>query len=146
VSLPGLLLVSVQVIIVLVQCHAASVTGCERNFLLWAGCGDGGQPEAQRCGKYDPPFVATVSPSFADGWLGMLNGDASKVSLGVLPALWTLTGRLYILGGLLFGIATFRSRICRVGLAYCWLRGPHWPRGRTAFPWVAAENSDTDGG
>jgi hypothetical protein len=32
VSLPGLLLVSVQVIIVLVQCHAASVTGCERNF------------------------------------------------------------------------------------------------------------------
>ena len=32
VSLPGSLLVSVQVIIVLVQCHAASVTGCERNF------------------------------------------------------------------------------------------------------------------
>ena len=90
--------------------------------------------------------MATVSPSFVDGWLGMLNGDASQVSLGVLPTLWTLTGPLYILGGLLFGIATFRSRICRVGLAYCWLRGPHWPRGRTASPWVAAENSDTDGG
>ena len=95
---------------------------------------------------HDPSFVATVSPSFVDGWLGMLNGDTSKVSLGVLPTLWTLTGPLYILGGLLFGIATFRSRICRVGLAYCWLRGPHWPRGRTASPWVAAENSDTDGG
>ena len=66
--------------------------------------------------------MATVSPSFVDGWLGMLNGGASKVSLGVLPTLWTPTGPLYILGGLLFGIATFRSRICRVGLAYCWLR------------------------
>ena len=32
VNLPGSLQVSVQVIIVLVQCHAASVTGCERNF------------------------------------------------------------------------------------------------------------------
>jgi len=67
VSLPGALLVSVQVIIVLVQCHAASVTGCLRSFSLWAGCGDGGQPEAQRCGKYDPSFVATASPSFVDG-------------------------------------------------------------------------------
>ena len=34
--------------------------------------------------------MATVSPSFVDGWLGMLNGDTSKVSLGVLPRLWTL--------------------------------------------------------
>ena len=56
---------------------------------------------------HDPSFAATVSPSFVDGWLGMLNGDTSKVSLGVLPTLWTLTGPLYILSGLLFGIATF---------------------------------------
>lgn len=83
---------------------------------------------------HDPSFAATVSPSFVDGWLGMLNGDTSKVSLGVLPTLWTLTGPLYILGGLLFGIATFRSRICRVGLAYCWLRGPHWPPWPDCFP------------
>src|SRR5450755_157241 len=113
--------------------------GRDHNLLL-------GRRQLRRCGKYDPSFVATVSPSFVDGWLGMLNGDASKVSLGVLPTLWTLTGPLYNLGGLLFGIATFRGRICRVGLAYCWLRGSHWPRGRTASPWVAAENSDTDGG
>ena len=96
--------------------------GLRAQLLALAGYGDGGQPEGQRCGKYDPSFVATVSPSFVDGWLGMLNGGASKVSLGVLPTLWTPTGPLYILGGLLFGIATFRSRICRVGLAYCWLR------------------------
>lgn len=95
---------------------------------------------------HDPSLVATVSPSFVDGWLGMLNGDTSMVSLGVLPTFWTLTGPLYILGGLLFGIATFRSRICRVGLAYCWLRDRIGPCGRTASPWVAAENSDTDGG
>jgi hypothetical protein len=54
---------------------------------------------------HDPSFAATVSPSFVDGWLGMLNGHTSKVSLGVLPALWTLTGPVSILGGLPFGIA-----------------------------------------
>jgi hypothetical protein len=111
---------------------------------LAAAHGDTGLTVANLVGSRWP-HLATVSPSFVDGWLGMFNGDASKVSLGVLPTLWTLTGPLCILGGLLFGIATFRSRICRVGLAYCWLRGPRWPRGRAASPWVAAKNSDTDG-
>ena len=31
--------------------------------------------------------------------------------MGALPTLWTLSGPLYILGGLLFGIATFRAHI-----------------------------------
>ena len=43
--------------------------------------------------------------------MGMFNGDPSPMNLGVLPTVWTLTGPLYILGGLLFGIATFRARI-----------------------------------
>jgi hypothetical protein len=38
----------------------------------------------------------------------MFNGDPSKIDLGVLPTLWTLSGPLYILGGV-FGIATFRA-------------------------------------
>jgi hypothetical protein len=63
------------------------------------------------------PHLATVTPSFMEGWMGMFNGDPSKIDLGVLPTLWTLSGPLYILGGLLFGIATFRARILPRGAA-----------------------------
>ena len=57
------------------------------------------------------PQIATTDPTFVAGWMGMLTGPASKVNLGVLPTLWTLTAPLYMLGGLLFGIATFRAGI-----------------------------------
>jgi hypothetical protein len=57
------------------------------------------------------PLVATAAPTFVEGWLGMFTSSASAMNLGVLPALWTLTGPLYMLGGLLFGIATFRAGI-----------------------------------
>lgn len=63
------------------------------------------------------PHSAAVSPAFVEGWMGMFNGDPSKINLGVLPTLWTLSGPLYILGGLLFGIATFRARILPRGAA-----------------------------
>ena len=43
--------------------------------------------------------------------MGMLVGPASKFDLGFMPTLWTLAGPIYILGGLLFGIGTFRARI-----------------------------------
>jgi hypothetical protein len=61
------------------------------------------------------PHLASVSPAFVHGWMGMFNGAASKVSLGALPTLWTLTAPIYILGGLLFGIATFRAGILSRG-------------------------------
>jgi hypothetical protein len=57
------------------------------------------------------PHSAAVTPAFIAGWMGIFNGDASPIDLGALPTLWTLSGPLYILGGLLFGIATFRARI-----------------------------------
>jgi hypothetical protein len=57
------------------------------------------------------PHPGTVTPAFIVGWMGMFNGDPSPVNLGVLPTVWTLTAPLYILGGLLFGIATYRARI-----------------------------------
>ena len=57
------------------------------------------------------PHVAATAPKFVDSWMGMFNGSASTVDMGALPALWTLSGPLYILGGLLFGIATFRAGI-----------------------------------
>jgi hypothetical protein len=57
------------------------------------------------------PHVATAVPPFVEAWMGMFNGPAGRFDLGVLPTIWTLTGPLYILSGLLFGIATFRAGI-----------------------------------
>jgi hypothetical protein len=57
------------------------------------------------------PALATVAPPFVESWLGMFNGTAGEINLGVLPTVWTITGPLYILGGILFGIATFRAGI-----------------------------------
>jgi hypothetical protein len=57
------------------------------------------------------PRVAATDPAFVRGWLGMFTGSAGKADLGALPTLWTLSGPLYMLGGLLFGIATFRAGI-----------------------------------
>ena len=57
------------------------------------------------------PIVAATAPAFVAGWLGMFTGTASTLDLGALPLVWTLTGPIYILGGLLFGIAIFRAGI-----------------------------------
>lgn len=57
------------------------------------------------------PLLATESPAFVAGLLGMFTGSASEINLGVLPMLWALSGPLYIFGPLLFGIATFRAGI-----------------------------------
>jgi hypothetical protein len=57
------------------------------------------------------PRLATSSPAFVAGWLGMFTGIPSQVDLGILPTLWNISGPMYILGPLLFGIATFRARV-----------------------------------
>ncbi len=58
------------------------------------------------------PLLATAAPKFVEGFLGIFTGSASEVNLGALPTLYALTGfGGYILGGLLFGIATFRAGI-----------------------------------
>jgi hypothetical protein len=57
------------------------------------------------------PHVANASPGFVQSWMGMFNSPAGKFDIGALPTVWTLTGFVYILGGLLFGIATFRAGI-----------------------------------
>src|SRR5262249_38979095 len=55
--------------------------------------------------------LATAAPTFVDGFFGIFNGHPVDTYLGALPALYALTGVLYMLGGLLFGIATFRAGI-----------------------------------
>ena len=57
------------------------------------------------------PPLATAAPKYAEGLLGLVTGHASEVNLGAFPTLYKLTGVPYILGGLLFGIATFRAGI-----------------------------------
>ena len=57
------------------------------------------------------PKLATASPAFVEAFLGMFSGAASEIDLGILPTLWNLSGPMYILGPVLFGIATFRAGI-----------------------------------
>lgn len=68
------------------------------------------------------PRLATVLPEFVAGFLGMFTGVPSEIDLGILPTLWNLSGPMFILGPLLFGIATFR-----VGVL------PRWAGGLLAF-------------
>lgn len=57
------------------------------------------------------PNLATESPAFVESLLGMLTGVPSTVDLGILPMLWNISGPMYILGALLFGVATLRARV-----------------------------------
>jgi len=57
------------------------------------------------------PLLATESPKFVAGFLGILTGTPSEVSLGAIPVVNGLVAALYLLGTLLFGIAMFRARI-----------------------------------
>ena len=69
------------------------------------------------------PLLATEAPTFVEGFLGIFNGHPVQTNLGTLPLLYSLAGFAgYILGGLLFGIATFRAGIL-----------PRWAGGLLAF-------------
>ena len=59
------------------------------------------------------PVVATVAPKFVEGLLEMVAGRASEINLGALPTVYGLLIGVvgYVLGGLLFGIATFRANV-----------------------------------
>jgi hypothetical protein len=57
------------------------------------------------------PLWATTAPTFVEGFLGLFNGHPTVMNLGALAALYSLSGIVYILGGLLFGFATFRAGI-----------------------------------
>jgi hypothetical protein len=59
------------------------------------------------------PVVANVAPKFVEGLLGMVTNTPSVINLGALPTVYGLLIGVvgYVLGGLLFGIATFRARV-----------------------------------
>ena len=59
------------------------------------------------------PHLATTAPAFVQSWLGIINPESPvEMNLGALPVLYWAAGFAgYMLGGLLFGIATFRAHI-----------------------------------
>ena len=57
------------------------------------------------------PHLTTAAPKFEQGWLAIAGGPAGGMSLGALATVYQIVGLLYILGGLLFGIAMLRAGI-----------------------------------
>ncbi len=57
------------------------------------------------------PLLTSVAPAFVESTLAMRSGVAGSMNLGGLATVYSLASILYLLGLLLFGIATFRARI-----------------------------------
>ena len=57
------------------------------------------------------PLLAAEAPQFVEGFLGISSGSTGETNLGVLPTVYALTGVCYVLGGVLFGVATFRAGV-----------------------------------
>jgi len=57
------------------------------------------------------PLLIEDAPMFVNGILGIFEGTKSDADLGIFPILAPFAGGLYMFGGLLFGIATFRARV-----------------------------------
>lgn len=57
------------------------------------------------------PVLATPAPQFVDSFLGIVNGVPGTLTIGALPAVYSVAGLLYMLGGVLFGSATLRARV-----------------------------------
>ena len=57
------------------------------------------------------PVLASTAPQFVVSFLGIVNGTPGDMNIGALPAVFGVVGILYLLGGLVFGIATFRARV-----------------------------------
>lgn len=72
------------------------------------------------------PLLAAEAPELLEAFLGIVKGTPSEMNLGALPTLWSVTGLLYILSGVLFGIATFRAGVL-----------PRWAGGLLAVAAVA---------
>jgi len=68
------------------------------------------------------PVLATAAPKFVESYLGIVNGHPGDMNIAALAATYNLlVGIPYMLGGLVFGIATFRARVL-----------PRWPAGLLA--------------
>jgi hypothetical protein len=62
------------------------------------------------------PVLAGSAPEFVNSYLGIVNQSPGDMNIGILPALFNIGSLLYLVGGILFGVATFRARVL-----------PRWP-------------------
>jgi hypothetical protein len=62
------------------------------------------------------PVLATAAPQFIDSYLGVVNGSPGAMDIGALVPAYGVVGITYLLGGLVFGIATVRAGVL-----------PRWP-------------------
>jgi hypothetical protein len=67
------------------------------------------------------PPLATAAPQFVDSYLGIVNGTPGEMNIGAIVPAYTFVGIFYLLGGMLFGITTFRAGVL-----------PRWPAGLLA--------------
>ncbi|MCD1260007.1 hypothetical protein B5M42_014410 [Paenibacillus athensensis] len=64
------------------------------------------------------PLLATEAPRLAEGFLALSSGRTSEVDLGALAVVGgPVSAVLYLLGGLLFGLALVRARVISRGAA-----------------------------
>lgn len=68
------------------------------------------------------PPLASVSPQFVESALSVGNGMAATMNIGALGSCYQLVGICYLLGGIGFGITTYRARVF-----------PRWPAGLLAI-------------
>jgi hypothetical protein len=59
------------------------------------------------------PPLSKIAPRFVDGLLAFVSGRPGEieVDLGALTSIYSMVGILYMLGGVLLGVATFRANI-----------------------------------
>ena len=57
------------------------------------------------------PLLTNDAPAFVVGMLGIFGENESEANLGIFTVLAPIAGVLYMLGGLLLGIATFRAKV-----------------------------------
>ncbi len=63
------------------------------------------------------PRIADGAPQFVDDFLGIPAGVSARSDVGGLPLLFTVVSGLYLVGGLVFGIAIYRAGILHRGAA-----------------------------
>jgi hypothetical protein len=68
------------------------------------------------------PILAAPVPAFIDSYLGVVNGHPGVMNIGALVPTYAVLGVCYLLGGLVFGIATVRASVL-----------PRWPAVLLAF-------------
>jgi hypothetical protein len=57
------------------------------------------------------PVMTSAAPGFVESYLGVVNGMPGEMNIGALIAVYGVLGVLYMLGGVVFGIATLRAGV-----------------------------------